>query len=145
MSHMPVGGTGYSIASPNAYTNTDSIPLLVGTPVYASGSSNIARAQANAIGTAIVIGLVAISPSIGVGLAGPLQGSGVFTMPTAAWDAICGTSGGLTYNTVYYLSPTTAGFFTSTAPTTVGQFVVPVLVGLSPTQAQITLIPPIAL
>jgi hypothetical protein len=92
-----------------------------------------------------VIGLVAISPSIGAALAGPLQNGGVFTMPTASWDAICGTSGGLTFNTVYYLSPTTAGFYTSVAPTTTGQFVVPVLVGLSPTQAQITLIPPIAL
>jgi hypothetical protein len=142
---MPVGGTGYSIASPNAYTNISSAAALVGQPVYAAGVSSFSLAQANALGTSIVIGLVAMSPSLAVGQAGPLQGDDVITLTTAQWDAIAGTTGGLAYDAVYYLSATTAGAYTATAPTTIGQFVCPLLIGLSPTQARITLIPPVAL
>jgi hypothetical protein len=62
------------------------------------------------------------------------QGTGIVTTVTDANDFIVTLSGyentitGLTANTTYYLSATTSGLLTSTAPSGASQFVVPILV-----------------
>jgi hypothetical protein len=114
-------------------TNDNGSPILIGYPVYASAADHVNLAQANAAGTSIVIGLVK-DVSIASAAAGNIQVNGVFSASTAQWDAAFGTSGGLVFNTRYYLSQTTAGRGTVTAPSTVGQLVVLLGYALSTTE-----------
>jgi hypothetical protein len=51
----------------------------------------------------------------------------------------------LTFNTPYYLSPTTAGLMTSTVPTTVGQVVAQIGVAISTTELLVKITTPILL
>lgn len=77
-------------------------PLLPGRPVYPS-SLILAFADASARATACLTGLVVDGPNddnVWV------QGSGDVVLTTAQWDAICGTSGGLTAGVQYYVSVT---------------------------------------
>lgn len=103
-------------------TNANAGSIVIGTPVYTSANDAVNKAQANASGTAKVLGLVR-DTSIAPAAAGAIQTNGVLTATTGQWDAVFGTTGGLTANTDYYLSPTTAGLGTSTAPSTTGQLV----------------------
>lgn len=132
--HMP----GFQVPSPLA--NANAATVLMGQPVYSSGAGLFNLAIASAVATGRVIGVVAVA-SIAPNVIGPYQDDGTVMQLTSLWDAICGTSGGLSPDVVYYLSPTTAGMLTSVAPTTRGQVVMPVLIGLSPTQAQVALGP----
>jgi len=59
------------------------------------------KAKADAGGTANVIGLVA-QASISSGVSGSIQFSGVLTATTAQWDAVFGTTGGLTKGVRYF-------------------------------------------
>jgi hypothetical protein len=54
-------------------------------------------------------------------------------LTTAQWDEVTGASGGLTAGAVYYLSATSLGGLTATAPTGSGTFVAQVGVALNDT------------
>ena len=59
---------------------------------------------------------------------------GLVGLATWQWDlAVVGESGGLTPGDLYYVSDTESGMLTNTAPVTVGHFVTPVGIALSPT------------
>jgi hypothetical protein len=115
-----------------------STTLVIGMAVYVSAASTVKRAQANALSTSDVVGLV-YDTSIATSVAGNIAVGGVLTATTTQWDAVAGTSGGLTFNTIYYLDPTNIGKITATAPTTVGQVVVQIGTALNTTDMDITI------
>jgi hypothetical protein len=105
--------------------------------VYASAAATVDKARANATGTSNVIGLA--TTGITSSATGVIQVNGVLTLTTTEWDAVAGTTGGLTYNTTYFLSAGTAGLLTSTAPSTVGQTVVEIGTALSTTDLAVSI------
>lgn len=102
--------------------NDEASPIVIGAPVYSDANGGVKKAQANAAGTKDVVGLVA-QTSIANGVAGAIVINGLLTATTAQWDAVTGDSGGLTFKSLYYLDPATAGKLTKTAPSTTGQYV----------------------
>lgn len=127
-----------------AFTNGEAGAITIGLPVYVSAASTVKKAKADASGTAQAIGLV-YDASISAAASGSVVLDGVLSTTTGTWDAICGTTGGLTAGTVYYLSKDTAGALTSTAPTAAGQYVTRVGMGLSTTEMLVKPRPYIAL
>lgn len=125
-------------------TNNNASPITIGAPVYPDGNGTVDLAQADASGTVEVLGLVQ-ETSIAAAASGYIQTDGILTATTGQWDAVAGTTGGLTAGTVYYLDPDTAGMLTDTAPTTGGDYVIRIGVGLSTTELEITFQPPILL
>jgi hypothetical protein len=125
-------------------TNDNAGSVTIGQPVYATAADHFDKARANASGTVQVIGLVQAT-SIGTGASGNVQVNGILTATTGQWDAAFGTTGGLTFGTRYWLSATTAGVGTSTAPTTVGQYDVELGIALSTTELSISITTPILL
>ena len=118
--------------------------LVVGTPVYISAAGAAKRAQSNAASTARDAGLWVDTTPAAAG-SGNCAVSGRVTATTVQWDAVAATTGGLVFNTSYYLDPTTPGKLTSTAPTTPGQLVVLVGVAISSTDMELELSQPILL
>jgi len=118
--------------------NENAAALAIGTPVYASSAGKVDEAQADAVGTVEVIGLV--QAEIAIAGSGNIQTDGVLTATTGEWDIITGDTGGLTAGDIYYLDPDTAGMLTTTAPTNVGDFVVRVGKGLNTTAMEITIL-----
>jgi hypothetical protein len=98
-------------------TNGEAGSIVIGAPVYMFAADSVKKAKADAVGTTPVIGLVAAA-TIANGVAGAIQMEGVLSATTGQWDAVAGTTGGLTFNTRYFLSNATAGILTSTAPST---------------------------
>jgi hypothetical protein len=96
-------------------TNNNAGSIVIGTPVYVVAVDAVDKARANATGTKDVFGLVA-DTTIAAAATGGIQTDGVLTATTGQWDAVAGTTGGLTFNTRYYLSQATAGLLTATAP-----------------------------
>ena len=127
--------SGDSIAQEEDIQLTADATLIAGQIVYMSAADHVNKAKADAGGTAIVLGLA--TAAIVSGAVGGVQTGSILTLTTGQWDAAFGTTGGLVFNTRYYLSPTTAGLATATAPTTVGQYVVELGVALSTTELQI--------
>jgi hypothetical protein len=126
--------------------NGEASPAVIGAPVYINAADSFLKAKADAPSTSKARGLVAVSPSITNGVSGSVMVAGVLTATTAQWDAVVESgSGGLTFGTDYYLSPTTAGKLTATAPITVGQSVTRVGTALSTTELMIAIQPPILL
>lgn len=123
------------IDSPNVavLTNDESGSVVICTPVYIDANDGFKKAKADASGTRYVIGLV-YDATIANGVSGQVQVDGVFTATTGQWDAVFGTTGGLTKDTRYYLSAVTAGLATATAPSTVGQYVVLLGTAISTTE-----------
>lgn len=111
--------------------------IVIGTPVYASANNTVDKAKGDAVATVNVVGLVA-ETSIASAATGGIQMDGVLSATTGQWDAVAGTTGGLTRDVIYYLSAATAGLLTSTAPTVAGQFVVQVGIGISTTEMRIS-------
>lgn len=113
------------------FSSTASGSITIGQAVYAASAAQVQTALANSMSTAVVVGLSTQT----VAGAAPLlvQSDGVLTLTTGQWDAVAGTSGGLTVDTVYYLDPTSSGQITATPPVTVGQVVVPIGIALSAT------------
>jgi hypothetical protein len=102
-------------------TNASASAALICTPVCISGADAFVLARADAVGTADAFALVSAA-SIAAAGSGSVQTDGFFIATTAQWDAITGQTGGLTPNAAYFLSATTAGRLTTTAPTATGQF-----------------------
>ena len=112
--------------------NGETAAVTVGTPVYVSTANTFKKAQGNALGTADALGIVK-DASIAAGATGNVQTDGQITATTAQWDVATGQTGGLTPGATYYLSATSAGQLTSTAPTNAGQFVLKIGKGISTT------------
>lgn len=125
-------------------TNDDVGANVIGAPVYMDAADGFKAARANASGTTKAIGLVAAASIASAGT-GPVMVNGVLTATTAQWDAAFGTTGGLTFGTIYYLSDATAGKGTVTAPTATGSYVVRLGVALSTTELMISIQPAILL
>ena len=74
--------------------------------------------------------------------------NGVLVGTTAQWDAVVtGQTGGLTFNSLYFLDPTSPGKLTTTPPTTAGSGQCNVLVGraMSTTELALNIRDPILL
>jgi len=117
-------------------TNNEAGTIVIGTPVYVDAAGTVKKAQADAVLTSRVLGLVQ-DATIATSNSGSIQTDGVFVASTGEWDAVAGTTGGLTPGINYFLDPTTAGQLTSTAPTTTGQVVVNLGLALSATELDI--------
>lgn len=143
--------SGDTIQAP---TNTPSIrsvtngessaAIVIGAPVYASAADTVKRAQANAKSTAKLAGVGYDATTAAAGV-GNIAMSGVIVATTAQWDAVAGTTGGLAFNTIYFLDPSNAGKITSTVPTTAGQCNVIVGLALSSTELELQISQPILL
>jgi hypothetical protein len=97
-------------------TNAQGSSLTICQVVYTDAAgAKLARSDSNT--TRRAIGIVFDSSIANTGT-GAFATSGSMAATTAQWDAVAGTSGGLAPNTTYWLSGTTAGAITSTAPTT---------------------------
>ena len=125
-------------------TNDEAGSIVIGTPVYNDANDGVKKAKADASATVQVIGLVR-DTSVSAAAAGAVHVGGVMTATTGQWDAVAGTTGGLTKGTRYYLSAATAGLLTATAPTTVGQYVVEIGIALSTTEMLVNVKSPILL
>lgn len=125
-------------------TNNNASAIVIGAPVYCESAGQVDLAKADASATVQALGLVK-DTSITASASGNIQTDGVLAATTVQWDAVAGTTGGLTAGAIYYLSAATAGELTETAPTTGGQFVVRVGIALSTTEMEITFSPPILL
>lgn len=121
-----------------------SAAIVIGAPVYASAAGTVKRAQANAKSTSGVIGL-GYDASTAAAASGNIQCSGTVTATTTQWDAVAGTTGGLTFSTLYFLDPSTPGKITATPPTTTGQCNVLVGRAISATELDLQITPPILL
>lgn len=118
--------------------------IVIGAPVYASAADTVKRGQANAKSTSGIIGL-GYDTSIAAAATGSIIVDGVLVATTTQWDAVAGTTGGLTFNTLYFLDPANPGKITSTVPTTVGQTVTVVGRAISTTELELLLRDPILL
>jgi hypothetical protein len=113
--------------------NDEAVAVPIGTPVYIDAANGFKKARSNALATAFPIGLVAQS-TIASAAIGSVRSGGALLASTAQWDVVTGAVGGLTPGARYWLDPATAGRLTTTAPTTVGQFVTRVGLAASPTK-----------
>lgn len=120
------------------FTNNNAGALVIGAPVYMVANDAVDKAKADAVGTVNVIGLMTPT-STAAAATGAVLLEGVLSATTGQWDAVTGGSGGLVKDTIYYLDPAAAGMLTSTAPSTAGQFVVQIGIGLSTTEIKVSL------
>ena len=122
-----------------------SASIVFGMPVYSSAADTVKRAQANAKATSKVTGLV-YDPTIASGANGNIAQSGILIGTAAQWDAVVtGQTGGLTFNSTYFLDPATPGKLTTTPPTTAGQCNVVIGTAISPTELELQIAQPILL
>jgi len=132
---------GDTIDNANLLSRTFVSATAIGQAVYTSNASAVDLAQADAQPTVRVAGLAA--EAVGSGNTGNMLTDGILTLTTTQWDAVAGTTGGLTPGANYFLSEATAGNLTETAPTT--GFVVRVGHALSDTELEIEVQQPIKL
>lgn len=111
------------------------MPIL--SPVYVNDADGVMLARANNDSTRKVLGLA--KAAINAAASGSIQVNGIISGTAGEWDAVVAESipSGLTPNTDYFLSSSTAGLLTSTAPTGAGNWVVKVIRALSATEAMI--------
>jgi hypothetical protein len=120
-------------------TNGSAGPVVICTPVYLTAVANeIAKAKADAMGTAVVAGLV-LDASILAAASGSVLSDGRLTATTAQWDTVTGQTGGLTPGARYFLSATTAGMLSTTPPVADGHVIAPLGVAKSTTEFEITI------
>lgn len=125
-------------------TNGEATSIVIGAPVYIFSANTVKKAKADAGGTSNPIGLVK-DASIAASAEGAILTSGILTATTGEWDAVAGTTGGLTPNAVYYLDPANGGKITATAPSVAGQYVVKVGVAISTTELKLDIEPSVLL
>lgn len=140
---LQAGDTLANVTGSNTISQTGTPALVPGNAVYTSSNDTVAKAIGSALSTSLVLGLATTSSSGGA--SNSIQFNGVLTLTTAQWDAVAGTTGGLTAGTTYFLSPSTAGSLTSTIPSTAGQVVTIVGTALSTTELNITIAQPVLL
>lgn len=140
---LQAGDTLGTVSETGQVTQTATPTLIAGNAVYSSGADAVSKAKADASGTKDVLGLAVAA--ITAAASGIIQCNGILVLTTGQWDALAGTTGGLTFNTPYFLSPTTAGLLTSVVPTAVGQYVGEIGRALSTTELMIDIRPPILL
>lgn len=105
------------------FTNTSGSSIAAGTPVYLLNNSVYLADQGAGEPASWVQGLV--TSAVGSGSGGVIQMSGVLTLTTGEWDALVGTTGGLTPNSKLWLHLTLAGKLTPVLPpmlTTVNKY-----------------------
>ena len=109
---------------PDSFQATFTSTVIAGEPVYVDGGSSVDQAQANAAGTSDAIGLA--PAAVTAAATGSVVFNGTVTLSTAEWDAVAGTTGGLTAGAKYYLSDATAGRLVEqgSIPTVAGRYVV---------------------
>lgn len=129
-------------ASVVSAANGEASTIAIGRAVYISASDTVRLANANSAATKNVVGIV-FDASIASSATGAVSTSGTVTATTTQWDAVTGQSGGLTAGAKYFLSNTTAGGLTTTAPS-VG-YVCPVGTALSTTKLVINIGPTVKL
>jgi len=100
-----------------ALQNNQGAATAIGRAVYTDASGTVKLAQSNAAGTSKVTGLQ-LDVNVNAAATGNYVTEGVVTATTVQWDAVTGQAGGLTPDAYYYLSGSTAGAITPTAPTT---------------------------
>lgn len=125
----PGGGTGVNVAS--TLTNGEATQVVIGSVVYNDAGGSFKRAVANADAASKAIGIA--SESINSSASGSIVTGGEVTATTGEWDAVTGQTGGLTFGSMYFIDPTTAGRLTTTAPTGSG-YVAPVGFAISTTK-----------
>lgn len=119
--------------------NETGSPLVIGTPVYQTATANeVERADADALATAKVLGLVA-DVSIADAASGNVLTDGRITATTGQWDAVTGQVGGLTPGAKYYLSAGTAGQMSTTPPSADGHVVAPLGTAKSTTEFEVSI------
>lgn len=119
--------------------NETGSPLVIGTPVYQTAVANeVERADADALATAKVLGLVA-DVSIADGASGAVLTDGRISATTGQWDAVTGQVGGLTAGSRYYLSAGTAGQMSTTVPSADGHVVAPLGTAKSTTEFEVSI------
>ena len=125
------GGSSFSTA---LLTNSSGSTITKFMAVTVTSSGNIGFANASSSSTINVLGL--IPGSVANGSTTTVVSAGELTTgSTADWDAVTGQTGGLTSGAVYYLSNTTNGKITTTAPTS--GFICPIGYAESSTNMQI--------
>lgn len=113
--------------------NSNAGSAVIGMAVYSDGAGTFDLALADAAATYLVVGLV-YDATILTSATGSIQTDGIVTATTGQWDAVAGTTGGLTPGTRYYLSPGTEGELTETATITTTEYVVPIGRAISATE-----------
>ncbi len=112
--------------------NANAGALVAGCPLYIKSDGTCDKGDAN--GSGII--RISVGLSIGaVAIAGTakIQVAGILTLTTAEWDAVAGTTGGLSPGSTYYVSGT-AGALTATKPATTGDTQLRAGVALSSTK-----------
>ena len=105
--------------------------LVIGNAVYVDGDDSVELAQADSAGTTELIGLC-VDETVNSAASAVIATDGaVLEATTGQWDTVAGTTGGLTAGDQYYLDPDNAGELTDTAPTSTGDLIKPVGMGLS--------------
>ena len=117
--------------------------MVIGQAVYTSAAGTVDLAQADALPTVEVLGIV--KEDIAAAASGSIQTDGIIEATTAQWDSVTGQVGGLTAGSIYYLDPDTAGNLTIVAPTTIGDFVARIGKAISTTELEISITQPIEL
>jgi hypothetical protein len=118
----------------SSFINNETTTLAFCTAVYADASGTVKRANANAVGTSLVVGLC--GADIGAGALGNVVTDSEIVATTNQWDAVTGQTGGLTQGVRYFLDGTTSGRITTTPPTS--GFVCPIGKALSTTRMLIS-------
>ncbi len=131
-------------SSTRSMINADAVAIPFGTPVYTFAAGSVKRAQANAKATSKVVGL-AFDATTAAAAAGTVGLDGTIVGTTAQWDAVAGTTGGLVFNTTYFLDPATAGKITATPPAAVGQCNVVIGIAISATELELQIEQPVLL
>lgn len=122
--------------------NDESGIITIGSPVYASGNDLVKLARANNASTKNVIGFV-YGANINSSAEGDIVVAGPITATTTQWDSITGDTGGLVAGSKYFLSNSTAGGLSTSAPVT--GYVAPVGKAVSATTLIINIEPTIKL
>lgn len=134
--------TGDTIDLGNVVTrnNGNAGAMIVGQIVYITGV-NCDLAQADSQSTIRVAGLVVTGGATATPVS--IKTEGIVTLTTGEWDAVAGTTGGLTPGETLFLSEAVAGDGKETAPTT--GFILRVGHALSATELEIDIQQPIKL
>lgn len=136
------GSTASAATVTDTAQNGEASAIAICRAVYSSGADAVKLANANSSATTNVVGLVS-ALSIASSATGAIAFAGVLTATAVQWDAVTGQSGGLTPGATYFLSNTTNGALTTTAPTS--GHVVPVGIAFGTTRMRLGFGPVVAL